>query len=127
MEETNSAQRIVNEALNDDLLDIGVYKIAALKTIKKTTSIMETLGKRTQGLKPSDPVEINFDEFNDLIALHVANIYLALTSETFRNGEFAKFEAEACKNCLKHEVPGILKEMRKQQEAKNNDTDSTAN
>ena len=36
MEETNSAQRIVNEALNDDLWNTGVYKIAALKTIKKT-------------------------------------------------------------------------------------------
>lgn len=117
MEETNSAQRIVNEALNDDLLDIGVYKIAALKTIKKTASIMETLGKRTQGLEPSDPVEITYDELNDLLAIHVANIYLALTSEAFRNGEFAKYEAEVCKNCLKREVPGILKEMRKQQEA----------
>lgn len=127
MEETNSAQRIVNEALKGDLWGIGVYKIAALKTIKKTASIMETLGKRTQGLKPSDPVKITYDELNDILALHVANIYLALTSEAFRNGEFAKHEAEACKNCLKHEVPGILKEMQKQQEAKNNDTDSTAN
>lgn len=117
MEETNSAQRIVNEALNDDSLGIGVYKIAALKTIKKAASIMETLGERTQGLEPSDPVKITYGELNDLLALHVANIYLALTSEAFRNGEFAKFEVEACKNCLKHEVPGILKEMRKQQEA----------
>jgi hypothetical protein len=127
MEETNSAQRIVNEALNDDPWDIGVNKIAALRTIKKTASIMETLGKRTQGLEPSDPVKITYDELNDLLALHVANIYLALTSEVFRNGEFAKCEAEACKSYLKHEVPGILKEMQKQQEAKNNDTDSTAN
>lgn len=127
MEETNSAQRIVNEALNDDPWDIGVYKIAALRTIKRTASIMETLGKRTQGLKLSDPVEITDGELNDLMALHVANIYLALTSEAFRNGEFAKCEAEACKSYLKHEVPGILKEMQKQQEAKNNDTDSTAN
>lgn len=118
MEETNSAQKIVNEALNDDLLDIGVYKIAALKTIKKTASIMEMLGERTQGLEPSDPVKITYDEFNDLLALHVANIYLALTSEAFRNGEFAKYEAEACKDCLKREVPGVLKEMQKQQEAK---------
>lgn len=127
MEETNSAQRIVNEALNDDPWDIGVYKIAALRTIKKTASVMETLGKRTQGLKLSDPVEITYGELNDLMSLHVANIYLALTSEAFRNGEFAKCEAEACKSYLKHEVPGILKEMQKQQEAKNNDTDSTAN
>lgn len=127
MEETNSAQRIVNEALNDDLLDTGVYKIAALKTIKKTASVMETLGKRTQGLEPSDPVKITYDELNDLLALHVANIYLALTSEAFRNGDFANCEVEACKNCLKREVPGILKEIQKQQEAKNNDTDSTAN
>lgn len=127
MEETNSAQKIVNEALNDDLWGIGVYKIAALETVKKTASFMETLGKRTQGLKPSDPVEITYDEFNDLLALHIANLYLALTSEAFRNGHFAKNEAEACKNCLKREVPGIVKEMRKQQEAKNNDTDSTAN
>lgn len=127
MEETNSAQRIVNEALNDDPWDIGVYKIAALRTIKKTASVMETLGKRTQGLKLSDPVEITYGELNDLMALHVANIYLALTSEAFRNGEFAKCEAEACKSYLKHEVPGILKEMQKQQEAKKNDTDSTAN
>lgn len=117
MEETNSAQRIVNEALNDDLWNTGVYKIAALKIIKKTASIMETLDKKTKGLKPSDPVEITYDELNDLMSLHVANIYLALTSEAFRNGEFAKYEAETCKNCLKHEVPGILKEMRKQQEA----------
>ena len=117
MEDTNSAQRIVNEALKGDLWNTGVYKIAALKTIKKTASIMETLGERTQGLEPSDPVKITYDELNDLLALHVANIYLALTSETFRNGEFAKFETEACKNCLKHEVPGIVKEMRKQQEA----------
>lgn len=117
MEETNSAQRIVNEALNDDLLDTGVYKIAALKTIKKTASVMETLGKRTQGLEPSDPVEITYDELNDLISFHVANIYLALTSEAFRNGEFAKCEVEACKSYLKHEVPGILKEIREQQEA----------
>lgn len=127
MEETNSAQRIVNEALNNDLWETGVYKIAALKTIKKTASVMETLGKRTQGLKLSDPVEITYGELNDLMSLHVANIYLALTSEAFRNGEFAKCEAEACKSYLKHEVPGILKEMQKQQEAKNNDTDSTAN
>lgn len=118
MEETNSAQRIVNEALNDDLLDTGVYKIAALKTIKKTASVMEMLGKRTQGLEPSDPVNITYDELKDLISLHVANIYLALTSEAFRNGEFAKCEVEACKSYLKHEVPGVLKEMRKQQEAK---------
>lgn len=117
MEETNSAQKIVNEALNDDLLNIGVYKIAALKTVKKTASIMETLDKRIQGLKPSDPVEINYGELNDLMSLHVANIYLALTSEAFRNSHFANCEAEACKNYLKHEIPGILKEMRKQQEA----------
>lgn len=117
MEETNSAQRIVNEALNNDLWGTGVYKIAALKTIKKTASIMETLGKRTQGLEPSDPVEITYDELNDLMSLHVANIYLALTSEAFRNGEFAKCEVEACKSYLKHEVPGILKEIREQQEA----------
>lgn len=90
MEETNSAQRIVNEALNNDPLNTGVYKIAALKTIKKTASIMETLDKRTRGLELSDPVEITYGEFNDLLALHVANIYLALTSEAFRNGEFAK-------------------------------------
>lgn len=127
MEKTNSAQRIVNEALNDDPWDIGVYKIAALRTIKKTASVMETLGKRTQGLKLSDPVDITYGELNDLTALHVANIYLALTSEAFRNGEFAKCEVEACKSYLKHEVPGILKEIREQQEAKNNDTDSTAN
>lgn len=117
MEETNSAQRIVNEALNDDPWDIGVYKIAALRTIKKTASVMETLDKRTQGLKLSDPVEFTYGELNDLMALHVANIYLALTSEAFRNGEFAKCEAEACKSYLKHEVPGILKEIREQQEA----------
>lgn len=127
MEETNSAQRIVNEALKDESWDIGVNKIAALRTIKRTASIMETLGKRTQGLEPSDPVKITYDELNDLMSLHVANIYLAITSEAFRNGEFAKHEAEACKNYLKHEVPGILKEMQKQQEAKNNDTDSTVN
>lgn len=117
MEETNSAQRIVNEALNNDLWETGVYKIAALKTLKKTASIMETLGKRTKGLEPSDPVEITYGEFNDLMSLHVANIYLALTSEAFRNGHFANWEVKACKNCLKHEVPGIVKEMRKQQEA----------
>lgn len=117
MEETNSAQRIVNEALKDDLWNTGVYKIAALKTIKKTASFMETLGKRTQGLEPSDPVEITYGELNDLMSLHVANIYLALTSEAFRNGEFAKCEVEACKSYLKHEVPGILKEIREQQEA----------
>lgn len=117
MEETNSAQRIVNEALKDESWDIGVYKIAALKTVEKTASIMETLDKRTKGLELSDPVEITYDELNDLMSLHVANIYLALTSEAFRNGEFAKCEVEACKNYLKHEVPGILKEMRKQQEA----------
>lgn len=117
MEETNSAQKIVNEALNDDMLNTGVYKIAALKTIKKTASIMETLDKRTKGLELSDPVEITYDELNDLMSLHVANIYLALTSEAFRNGHFANCEVEACKNYLKHEVPGILKEMRKQQEA----------
>lgn len=35
MEETNSAQKIVNEALNDDLLNTGVYKIAALKPSRK--------------------------------------------------------------------------------------------
>lgn len=117
MEETNSAQRIVNEALKDESWDIGVNKIAALRTIKRTASIMETLGKRTQGLEPSDPVEITYDELNDLMSLHVANIYLAITSEAFRNGEFAKCEVEACKNYLKHEVPGILKEIREQQEA----------
>lgn len=117
METNNSAQRIVNEALKDDLLGTGVYKIAALKTIKKTASIMETIDKRTKGLELSDPVEITYDELNDLMSLHVANIYLALTSEAFRNGDFAKCEVEACKNYLKHEVPGILKEMRKQQEA----------
>lgn len=127
MEDTNSAQRIVNEALKDESWDTGVYKIAALKTIKKTASIMETLDKRIKGLEPSDPVEINYGELNDLMSLHIANIYLALTSEAFRNGEFAKCEAEACKNYLKHEIPGILKEIRKQQEAKNNDTDSTTN
>lgn len=117
MEETNSAQRIVNEALKDESWDTGVYKIAALRTIKRTASIMETLGERTQGLEPSDPVKITYGELNDLLSLHVANIYLAITSEAFRNGEFAKFEAEACKNCLKHEVPGIVKELREKQEA----------
>lgn len=117
MEENNSAQRIVNEALKDDSWDIGVNKIAALRTIKRTASIMEALDKRTRGLKLSDPVEINYGELNDLMSLHVANIYLALTSEAFRNGDFAKCEIEACKNYLKHEVPGIVEEMRKQQEA----------
>lgn len=118
MEEINSAQRIVNEALKDDLWGTGVYKIAALKTIKKTASIMETLDKRTRGLKLSDPVEITYDELNDLMSLQVANIYLALTSEAFRNGEFAKCEIEACKNYLKHEVPGIVKEIREKQAEK---------
>lgn len=118
MEANNSAQRIVNEALKGDLWDTGVYKIAALKTIKKTASIMEALDKRTRGLELSDPVEITYDELNDLMSLQIANVYLALTSEAFRNGDFAKCEVEACKNYLKHEVPGILKEMRKQQEAK---------
>lgn len=117
MEETNSAQRIVNEALKDDSWDIGVNKIAALRTIKRTASIMETLDKRIKGLELSDPVKITYDELNDLMSLHVANIYLALTSEAFRNGDFAKCEVEACKNYLKHEIPGIVKEMRKQQEA----------
>lgn len=115
MEANNSAQRIVNEALKGDLWDTGVYKIAALKTIKKIASIMETLDKRTRGLKLSDPVEITYDELNDLMSLHVANIYLALTSEAFRNGEFAKCEIQACKNYLKHEVPGIVKEIREKQ------------
>lgn len=115
MEANNSAQRIVNEALKDDSWDIGVNKIAALRTIKRTASIMETLDKRIQGLKLSDPVEITYDELNDLMSLHVANIYLALTSEAFRNGEFAKCEIEACKNYLKHEVPGIVKEIREKQ------------
>lgn len=117
MEETNSAQRIVNEALKGDLRNTGVYKIAALKTIKRTASIMETLDKRIKGLELSDPVEITYGELNDLKSLHVANIYLALTSEAFRNGEFAKCEVEACKNYLKHEVPGIVKELREKQEA----------
>lgn len=117
MEETNSAQKIVNEALKDESWDIGVNKIAALRTIKRTASIMETLDKRTKGLKLSDPVKITYDELNDLMSFHVANIYLALTSEAFRNGEFAKCEVEACKSYLKHEVPGILKEIREQQEA----------
>lgn len=125
MEETNSAQRIVNEALNDDLLDTGVYKIAALKTIKKTASVMETLGKRTQGLEPSDPVNITYDELNDLISLHVANIYLALTSETFRNSRFADEEVHVGKSLLKKELQDVLKEMREQQNRKNNDTDNT--
>lgn len=115
MEEINSAQRIVNEALKDDSWDIGVNKIAALRTIKRTASIMETLDKRIKGLELSDPVEITYDELNDLMSLHVANIYLALTSEAFRNGEFAKCEIEACKNYLKHEVPGIVKEIREKQ------------
>ena len=75
MEETNSAQKIVNEALKDESWDIGVNKIAALRTIKRTASIMETLDKRTQGLEPSDPVEITYGELNDLMSLHVANIY----------------------------------------------------
>lgn len=118
MEEINSAQRIVNEALKGDLWDTGVYKIAALKTIKKTASIMETLDKRTRGLELSDPVEITYDELNDLMSLQVANIYLALTSEAFRNGKFAKCEIEACKNYLKHEVPGIVKELREKQAEK---------
>ena len=118
MEEINSAQKIVNEALKDDSWDIGVNKIAALKTIKRTASIMETLAKRTRGLKLSDPVEITYDELNDLMSLHVANIYLALTSEAFRNGDFAKCEIEACKNYLKHEVPGIVKEIREKQAEK---------
>ena len=69
------------------------------------------------GTDESGSVEITYDELNDLMALHVANIYLALTSEAFRHGEFAKCEAEACKSYLKHEVPGILKEIREQQEA----------
>lgn len=118
MEEINSAQRIVNEALKDDSWDIGVNKIAALRTIKRTASIMETLDKRTRGLELSDPVEITYDELNDLMSLHVANIYLALTSEAFRNGEFAKCEVEACKNYLKHEVPGIVKEIQEKQAEK---------
>lgn len=67
MEETNSAQRIVNEALKDDLWNTGVYKIAALRTIKRTASIMETLDKRTKGLELSDPVKITYGEINDLM------------------------------------------------------------
>ena len=118
METNNSAQRIVNEALKDDSWDIGVNKIAALRTIKRTASIMETLDKRIKGLELSDPVEITYDELNDLMSLHVANIYLALTSEAFRNGDFAKCEIEACKNYLKHEVPGIVKEIREKQAEK---------
>lgn len=117
MEENNTAQEIVNEAYSEDLWNIGVYKLAALRTIEKSASIMETLEERTKGLKPSDPVEFTFGEINSLIALHVANIHLALTSEAFRNSQFAKCEIEACKSYIKGEVQGILKEMREKQEA----------
>lgn len=118
MDVNNTAQEIVNEAYSEDLLKTGVYKLAALRTIERTASIMETLEQRTQGLKPSDPVEITFGEVNSLIALHVANIHLALTSEAFRNSQFAKCEIQACKNYLKHEVPGIVKELREKQAEK---------
>lgn len=115
MEVNNTAQEIVNEAYSEDLLKTGVYKLAALRTIERTASIMETLEERTKGLKPSDPVEITFGEVNSLIALHVANIHLALTSEAFRNSQFAKCEIQACKSYIKGEVQGVLKEIQEKQ------------
>lgn len=122
-----SSQEIVNEAYRDDLWNTGVYKIAALKHIQKNASVMETLEEKINGLGPDDPVEITFGELDRIVSLHVANIYLALTSETFRNSRFADEEIHVGKNMLKKEIQDVLKEMRKQQEAKNNDTDSTTN
>lgn len=112
-----SSQEIVNEAYRDDPWNTGVYKIAALKHIQKNASIMETLEEKINGLGPDDPVEITFGELDSIIGLHVANIYLALTSETFRNSRFADEEMHVGKNVLKKEIQDILKEMRKQQEA----------
>lgn len=62
-------------------------------------------------------MSITRGDFFKVVEYYQGNIYLAITSEAFRNGEFAKCEVEACKNYLAHEVPGILKEIREQQEA----------
>ena len=110
-----SSQEIVNEAYRDDLWNTGVYKIAALKHIQKNASIMDTLEGKIKGLGPDDPVKITFGELDSILDLHVANIYLALTSETFRNSRFADEEVHIGKSLLKKEIQDVLKEMREQQ------------
>ena len=112
-----SAQEIVNEAYREDIWNTGVYKIAALKYIQKNASIMATLDEKTNGLGPDDPVEITNGELGSIISLHVANIYLALTSEAFRNSRFANEEAHIVKGLLKKEMQCVLKKMQEQQKA----------
>lgn len=112
-----SAQEIVTEAYSEDMWNTGVYKIAALKYIQKNVSVLETLGEKTDGLGPDDPVEITYGELDSIMGVHVANIYLALTSEAFRNSRFADEEAHVGKGILMKEVQGVLKEMQEQQEA----------
>ena len=63
-----SAQEIINEAYRDDVWNTGVYKIAALKYIQKNVSVLETLGEKTNGLGPDDPVEITYGELDSIMS-----------------------------------------------------------
>lgn len=117
MEDSFSSQEIVNEAYRDDSWNTGIYKIAALKYIQKNVSAMDALGEKIDGLGPDDPVEITVGELRSITGLHVANIYLALTSEAFRNSHFADEETNFCKGMLKKEIQDVLKEMQEQQKA----------
>lgn len=89
----------------------------SLQDVKINSDLVDEYLTEASHGESDETMSITYGELNDLMSLHVANIYLALTSEAFRNGEFAKCEVEACKSYLKHEVPGILKEIREQQEA----------
>lgn len=83
--------------------------------MKKTTEMhIELCKEEIENLSPSEK-HVVLDSLRDV--KRNSDLVDEYLTEAFRNGEFAKCEVEACKNCLKHEVPGILKEMRKQQEA----------
>ena len=118
MEDIFASQKIMKEALHEDMWNIGVYKIAALKVMQENAPIMEVLGEKIDGLGPNDPVEITYGELDSVLSLHVANIYLALTSDGFRNSPFADDWVHICRNMLKKEISGILEEIQKQQTEK---------
>lgn len=98
-----------------------------LQDVKRNADLVDEYLTEASHGESDETMSITCGDFFKVVEYYQGNLCIACFLPSFRNGEFAKYEAEACKNYLKHEVPGILKEMRKQQEAKNNDTDSTTN
>lgn len=93
----------------------------SLHDVKKNGDLVDEYLTEASHGESDETMSITCGDFFKVVEYYQGTLciacFLPSFREIFRNGEFAKCEVEACKNYLKHEVPGVLKEIREQQEA----------